>query len=42
MKYTDFEAIMSAESHVQRSLREAKMGDIIHYDTLDDLIKEIG
>ena len=27
---------------IQRSLREAEQGQIIHYDSLDELIKEIG
>ena len=29
-------------SPLERSLREAEQGKIIHYDSLDDLIKEIG
>ena len=29
-------------SPVERSLVEAQNGQIIHYDSLDDLIKEIG
>ena len=27
---------------LERSLREAEQGNIIHYDSLEDLIKEIG
>ena len=34
--------MVEPESPVQRSLREAKMGNIFHYDSLEDLIKEIG
>ena len=29
-------------SPLERSLREAEQGKIIHYDSLDDLIKEVG
>ena len=29
-------------SPLERSLHEAEQGKIIHYDSLDDLIKEIG
>jgi len=29
-------------SPIERSLREAESGEILHYESLDDLIKEIG
>ena len=34
--------VVETMNPIQRSLWEADRGDIIHYDSLDDLIKEVG
>ena len=34
--------VVETLSPIERSLREAESGEILHYESLDDLIKEIG